>query len=281
MSVRTIATLVIAVVLGLMVVFILNAYLRKPGAVGGHAALAVAGSPVVVAAAPIKRGVPLQPQLLKVVSYPQGSVPAGSFQTVDQLANAKGPARLAMRDFLIDEPLMTGSVTPPGGRLNLSSMLDPGMQAISIHTSDVSEVSGYVLPGDHVDMILTRAVGDAGQITQVLAEDLKVLGVDQVADQSADKPIVVKTITVEVTPPQAQLINLGQAVGSISLSLRPITDDTPLVTHATTQAALGYFSVPKPPVHDRKSAPGDPLQGPGVIRVTRATETTGYRLGMH
>ena len=243
-------------------------------------------SPVVVAAQPIARGATLQPALLKVANYPQVSVPAGAFTSVAALTGDQGAQRLAMRSLTPGEPILLTEVSGPGGRLNLSSVLDPGMQAVAIRSGDVAGVGGFVLPGDRVDVLLTRAIGQVNggpvnTVTQILAENVRVVGIDQSDNDEADKPTVAKAVTIEVTPEQAQTITLGQTVGSVSLSLRHVADAEPLARHATVVAELGFVPPPAraaPVAAAGGQPPGVLLDGPGVVRVTRVTETTGYQL---
>jgi pilus assembly protein CpaB len=170
-------------------------------------------------------------------------------------------------------------VTGPGGKLTLAGVVGPGMRAVSVRSNDVAGVAGFVLPGDKVDILLTRT--DAGQpVTQVLAENVRVLGVDQLSDDSADKPVVARAVTVEVTPDQADLVSLAQAVGNVSFTLRHVADETPLEHHAATVADLAIKDRLAPPVHRggvrrgpaRPPEPSDQVQ----VRVTRGLETAGY-----
>jgi pilus assembly protein CpaB len=160
------------------------------------------------------------------------------------------------------------------------------MQAIAIRTSDVEGVGGFVLPGDQVDVLLTRSIGGSqnNSVTQIVAQNVRVMGVDQSDNDEADKPQVAKSITLEVTPAQAQAIALGQSVGNLSLALRHVADAQVLALRGTTVAALG-FNPPPPRVTLPAASPigqqsgVTPLYGPGIVRVTRATDTSGYRVG--
>jgi pilus assembly protein CpaB len=286
MPIRTIATLAAAVVLGLIAVLILNSYLnasRKAQPI----TTAAGGEAVVVAAVPITRGMTLQPALLKTVNYPQGSVPADDFTSVAQLLGVGGQ-RVALRDLTPDEPILAAEVSGPGGRFTLSSVLDPGMQAVAIRSNDVAGVAGFVLPGDQVDVLLTRSVSQGNDqqnsVTQIVAQNVKVLAVDQTDDESDNKPSVARAITVEVTPAEAQVIALGQTVGTVSLALRHVADSEIIAQRATTVANLGFAPVPvrtapvaAPAAPDGKDVV--PLYGPGIVRVTRVTDTVGYRVG--
>ncbi len=277
MPIRTLATLAVAVLLGLIAVFLVRNYLgaARKAATGP---VAVATTPVVVAALPIPRGIPLAAPLLKLASFPADSVPAGSFQSVEQLISAGAKARVALRGLAPNEPILASSVTGPGGRLNLSGTLGDGLRAVSIRTSDVSGVGGFVLPGDRVDILLTRSVGSGDEstaLTQVLAQNVRVVGVDQLDNQEADKPLVAKTVTVEVTPDQAQAVSLAQAVGTVSFTLRSVADVAALARRVTTIKDLAAFVLPKAPP---AAAPTGLVVGPGMrrVQVTRGVDMSAY-----
>lgn len=237
---------------------------------------------VVVAALPIERGADLTPAMLKVVSYTRDAVPAGAFHTVDQLTG-----KTAQRSMVANEPVLSAKLSGAGGGANLSGVLDPGMRAVSVRSSDVAGVGGFVLPGDRVDVLTTRTVGvgdAASTVTQVLAENALVLGVDQSSDQEADKPVVAKAVTIEVTPDQAQAISLGQIVGQVSLTLRQISDHSALGRKATTVADLGNFGAGRKAGSDgRPKVAAKPKLPPGFteVRVTRGVETSGYPVGAY
>jgi pilus assembly protein CpaB len=216
----------------------------------------------------------IQPTQLKVVNYPAGSVPAGAFTTIAQLTGGKDQQRIAMRDLGPDEPVLASRVTAPGGKLNLATEISPGMQAVTFHSSDIQGVAGFVLPNDRVDIMLSRSVGDGKlPITQVIMENIRVLGVDQSDDQEQSKPVVAHAMTVEVTPEQAQQITLAQTMGTVSLALRHVDDTAPITRLATTAVAFGYFAPPRPP----QEHGGVVAHGP-TVRVTRGTDTTAYQL---
>ena len=277
MNIRTIATLAVAILLGLVAVLLVRTYLGTAQR-GAPTAAAMSTHPVVVAAQPIERGVALQPQLLKVVNYPADAVPADSFPTVGQVAGPAAPGRLALRSLAANEPILGASLSGPGGKLNLSTVVASGMRAISLRSSDVAGVAGFVLPGDKVDIYLTRAVGNKDSvttITQVIAEDVLVLGVDQISSQETDKPVVARAVTVQVTPDQAQKIWLAQSVGAVSLALRHVADDAALGRKATTSSELGFAPRPTSPLRPVKLP-----RGVIEVRVTRGVETSGYTLGM-
>ncbi|HEY2177302.1 MAG TPA: Flp pilus assembly protein CpaB [Caulobacteraceae bacterium] len=276
MPLRTIATFAIAVVLGIIAVVLINVYMGSSRKAQPTQVAAGTGSAVVVAAAPITRGAVIQPAQLKIVNYPAAAVPTGAFTSVAQLTGGKDVQRVALRDLGPDEPVLATRVSAPGGKLNMASELDPGTQAISIRTSDVAGVGGFVLPNDRVDILMSRQVGHDTPITQVVAENVRVLGVDQVDDQEANKPIVVKTATIEVTPQQAQSITLAQTMGALSMALRHVTDTEPVGRLVTTAATFGFYGGGAPrPVHAVIRHVGPALP---TVRVTRSTDTSVYQL---
>lgn len=116
---------------------------------------------------------------------------------------------------------------PPPPRMTLSSMIGGEHRAITIRVNDVLGVGGFVLPGDRVDVLLTRAAGNEQPATDVLLQNIKVLGIDQEASEKKDAPMVARAVTVEVTSEEAQRITLGTQVGTLSLALRNASDSQP------------------------------------------------------
>jgi pilus assembly protein CpaB len=268
---RTIATFAVAIFLGVVAVLLTRGYVssvtQRVGTPTGVGALV----PVVVAAQALERGVVLQPASLKVVNFPAEAAPANVFHAVSDLTGGKDQQRLVLRSLVANEPILPSYVSGPGGKLNLSGTIAAGMRAVSFRSTDVTGVGGFVLPGDRVDVLLTRNVASGGNtsntLTQVLAENVRVLGVDQSANDEADKPVVTKAITVEVLPEQASAISLGQSVGIITLTLRHVADDTPLAQKTMDVRDLG----PAP-----KKASGGPAAP--AIRVIRGTDSSRFSL---
>jgi pilus assembly protein CpaB len=273
-NIRTIATFAGAIFFGLLAVFLVRVFLGTQQRT--VTVVAPAGSvPVVVASQPLARGVALEARFLKIVNYPADSVPTNSFHSVAEVAGAtKDQQRLSLREVVANEPILAANVTGPGGKLNLSGTVAAGMRAVSLRSSDVTGVGGFVLPGDRVDVLLTRALAGNNNaqntsLTQVLAENVRVLGVDQSDNDQEDKPVVTKAITVEVTPDQAESISLGATIGILSLSLRHVADDTPLTRKMMAVADLGGAP--------RRASGGPPAP---AIRVFRGTDATRFSLSV-
>jgi len=290
MQTRTVISLAAAGALGLGAVLVARVYVSsvQPNTASASDPGYV---PVVVASQPLTRGFKLQPAVLKLARYPADAVPPGAFRTVAEAASAQGGARIVLKDVASNEPILADRVSGPGGRMNLSGALGDGMRAVSLRANDVAGVGGFVLPGDRVDVLLTRTENGNDQstsLTQVLAQNVRVVGVDQSDNQAADKPVVVKAITVEVSPDEAQAITLAQSVGAVSLALRQISDQAPLTRQETTMADLSRHGaravVPVAPVRPRApSAPRPRSVRPQVadseVHVTRGVMTTGYQVG--
>jgi pilus assembly protein CpaB len=287
MTIRSLAAFAVAILLGILSLLGVREVLNARRADASIATGAQRMTPVVVASIPIERGTSLKPVMLKTVSYPQNSVPAGAFQSIDQ-AIATGD-RMVLRSLAVNEPVLLSKLSGPNNKANLSGTLRPGMRAVSVRSSDVTGVGGFVLPGDRVDIYVTRAVAvgeDASTITQVIAENAMVLGVDQTSDQESEKPIVSKSVTVEVTPEQASAIALGQAVGLITLSLRQLGDQAELPQKIMTVnqlTAMTPVSKALAPVKNSKATPKSRMRksspAPEMINVIRGTDVSNYSIG--
>ena len=198
---------------------------------------------VVVAAADLPYGTTLRPDQLRLVSWPQASVPTGAFDSLDTIfQNSKTPGdRVVLTSMVVGEPVLASKVSGFGARPIMSSRVASGMRAVSIHIDDVSGVSGFILPGDRVDIMLTHHVGkgDDNLVTDVIMQDVKVLGIDQLSDLKTDKPVVGHTATVEAQPGDAQKLVLAQQAGTLSLSLRNPETIGGLTTTAVGESDLG------------------------------------------
>nr|WP_292167831.1 Flp pilus assembly protein CpaB [Mesorhizobium sp.] len=214
--------IVLAAVFGVLAVVLVNMWLA-----GQRSALAQSGDiqrdTVVVAAVALKFGDTLSEDKLREVAWPSGAVPTGAFKTTKDLLAGEG-AKQALQAIGVNEPVLATKITGPGQRATLSAVLGEGMKAVSIRVNDVLGVAGFVFPGDRVDILLTRKVrGDGGpdkSFVDVLLQSIKVLAVDQVADESTESPTVVKAVTVEVSTKDAQKLTLAADAGQLSLALR-------------------------------------------------------------
>ncbi|WP_431322968.1 Flp pilus assembly protein CpaB [Rhizobium sp. YTU87027] len=198
---------------------------------------------LVVAAKPMRFGDRVRPENLKSIPWPSDETPTGSFVSIEAVVGDDAQPRYAMEAIDPGEPVLSSKITGAGERATLSAALDQGMKAVSIRVNDVLGVAGFVRPSDRVDVLLTRVVrGPAGNdqtFVDVLLQGVKVLAVDQTADERKDEPSVVKTVTFEVTTGEAQRLTLGSSIGTLSLALRNIASSSVEETRAITVADLG------------------------------------------
>ncbi|MGG7646070.1 Flp pilus assembly protein CpaB [Rhodovulum sp. YNF3179] len=169
---------------------------------------------VVVASEPLRFGERVTRESLALIEWRADVAPRGAFETIEEViaSEEEDDARYVLSAMQEGELVLAANVTNPGERAKLSTMLSPGMKAIAI---SVNNVAGFVLPGDRVDVMLTR-----GDFVDLLLQGVKVLAIDQIADETRDDPTPSRTVTFEVTTQEAQKLVLAQRVGSLSLALR-------------------------------------------------------------
>ncbi len=219
---KTIMMIGIAVVFGLGAVFVAQKWLDRQSNRLRQAQVAPkpAAATVVVAAAPLRFGTELSPQHLREVAWPAGAIPTGAFTSIKDILDGK-TRRAALFAMEENEPLLKSKITGPGQRASLAAVIDPGMKALTVRVNDVNGVTGFVLPGERVDVLLTRNADKEDAWTDVLLQNVRVLAADQSADERSDKPSVVKAVTLEVATGQAQKLSLASTLGALSLVLRP------------------------------------------------------------
>ncbi|WP_245429398.1 Flp pilus assembly protein CpaB [Mesorhizobium sp. WSM3860] len=240
MRANTIIMIILAGVFGVVAVVLANMWLAGQRSAMAQANGVQAGT-LVVAAMPLKFGDALSADKLREIPWPAGAVPAGSFKTVKDALAGNG-ARQALQSISANEPILSAKITGPGQRATLSAVLGEGMKAVSIRVNDVLGVAGFVFPGDRVDVLLTRTVRDGGggekSFVDVLLQSVKVLAIDQVADESKDSPTVAKAVTVEVDTKDAQKLTLAAGAGQLSLALRQAAGSRGETTERVTLADL-------------------------------------------
>ncbi|MGL4242790.1 MAG: Flp pilus assembly protein CpaB [Beijerinckiaceae bacterium] len=221
----------IAVVVGAVTVIGGRYYIergnQKPqaAAAAAPAAPAIAMSTVVVAAQPLRFGMELSSAQLKEVQWPANAVPPGATTTVAEFL--KGPEkRMVITAMEPNEPVLAPKVTGPGQRATLSAILAPGMTAVTVTLSESQGVTGLALPGDRVNVMLTRTTDKDQSYTDVLLQNVKLLAIDQVMDQRAERPLAIRNATLEVMPQDAKRLALAGTVGSLSLMLRKAGEES-------------------------------------------------------
>lgn len=226
MSRQTLIALAGAIVLGLVAVFVANSYLN------GAQRRAYAGgtTKVAVASAPLAYGSDITPDKVRFVDFPNTSIPPGAFTNAQQLLPA-GKKRQALVPIAVNEPILKDKISGEGQSASISALLPEGMRAATVRINDVSGVAGFIQPNDHVDVLITRSLGDNNsQVTDVLLQNIRVIAMGKNAKDADGKPISARTATLEVNPIDAQKLALGEAAGSLSLVLRkPGEPNNPVV----------------------------------------------------
>ena len=228
-----------AVVFGLLAVFIAQVWLNNQASMRAKniETKPVASQTVVVAKQALRFGTELSASMLQEVPWPSDSLPSGAFAKIGDVLS--GGRRVVLAAIEANEPVLALKITGPGQRATLSALVKPGMKAVTIRVNDVEGVGGFVLPGDHVDVVLTRQIDKGSATTQVVLQNTRVLAVDQIADERAAKATVAKSVTLEVDTVEAQKLWLASSVGSLSLLLRKAGETAEVKTRKVTLQDLG------------------------------------------
>jgi pilus assembly protein CpaB len=267
----TIIMIAFAVMFGLLAVFVAQTWLNSAAEQRMKSLEAnkkpVSTRTIVVAAKPLRFGNEVTREHLREVPWPEASLPAGSFAKADEILT--GGKRVALAAVEPNEPMLASKMTGPGQRATLSAMLRDGLKAVTIRVNDVDGVGGFVLPGDHVDISLTRQIDKGNATSEVVLQNVRVLAIDQTADERLEKPAVVKAVTLEVDVIGAQKMSLAASVGSLSLILRKAGEANNQYTRRIT---LSDLSGPTTPVAQEKKG----STGLTTVAVRRASSREEY-----
>lgn len=236
MRASTVVMIGFAVVFGLLAVFIAQIWLNNQAnqrvRTIESSAKPLATQTIVVAKQPLRFGTELSTAMLEEVAWPSKAMPAGAFAKISDVLSPG--RRVVLAAIERNEPVLALKITGPGQRATLSALVKPGMKAVTIRVNDVEGVGGFVLPGDHVDVVLTRQIDKGQASSEVVLQDTRVLAVDQSADERANKAAVAKSVTLEVGIVQAQKLWLASSVGSLSLLLRKAGETADVKTRKVT-----------------------------------------------
>ena len=276
MKIGAIIMLVVALVLGGLSVFAARNWIERQilsSAEANKQKLEVVK--IVVARTQLNFGDKIKSEHLTELTWPAASIPKGAFRSTKEVLDGERP-RVALRRIDINEPLLKSKISGFGGRATLSAILKSNRRAVTIRVNDVTGVSGFLLPGDRVDILLSRGGRRGGsRKTSLLLQDVRVLGVGQLASERSDKPVVVRTLTVEATPNESQKLVLAQQVGKLSMVLRPVTERTIVRIRPVTVADLtrdqsdpSRLNPPKPDV--KKTVVKEKKKAVAVVAVKAA-----------
>jgi pilus assembly protein CpaB len=230
MRARTLILFVVALTLAGGTALLVRSFLaQKNGEAQAEAqALARPAAPqkfVLVAHGAITRGQILKPQDLSWQVWPEGGIDKNYIlngtRTQDSFAGW-----VARDPFAPGEPISDAKIVSPGSRGFLAAVLGPGMRAISVPVTATSGISGFVFPGDQVDILITHQLTSHNEAEHKAAEtvlqDVRVIGIDQKLDSKNGEALVAHTATLEVTPKQSEIIAVAAEIGKLSLSLRSL-----------------------------------------------------------
>ncbi|OEZ56733.1 Flp pilus assembly protein CpaB [Duganella sp. HH105] len=225
---RALMMMALAVVLGLVAVGLASRWLLRQSPASANK--------IVVAATDVNLGQRLTPEMLMTIDWPAESLPHGAIRDGARLVG-----RVLKTSVLRNEPLSEAKLAPAGTLGGLSALISEGKRAITVRVNDVVGVAGFALPGNFVDIIVNTqaaASGSDNAISKIVLERILVLAVAQEVGRDETKPRVVNAVTLEVTPAQAENIDLARSVGSLSLVLRNQVDPRPGVTDGATKFSL-------------------------------------------
>jgi pilus assembly protein CpaB len=231
---RALAMMAVAVLFGIVAVALASFWLLRQSA--GNL------SRIVVATADANRGQRLTPELLGLAEWPTKDVPKDAFTDPLRLHD-----RVLKGNLLKNEPISESKLAPAGTLGGLSALISEGKRAITVRVNDVIGVAGFALPGNYVDVIV-HTEREPGQnatapvavqhISKIVLERILVLAVAQEVSRDETKPKVVNAVTLEVSPEQAEHLDLARGVGTLSLALRNQVDPSLPTTVGATKRTL-------------------------------------------
>ena len=276
---NTIVMIGIAVVFGLLAVFVAQGWLNYQAElsrkVAAPKAKAVATRTIVIAAGPLRFGTHVVADNLREVTWPDEALPAGTFGSIAEVMS--GGKRIVLASIEKNEPLLRTKITGSGQKATLSAVIQDGMRAVTVRVNDVEGVGGFILPGDHVDVLLTRQQERTNGMNDVVIQNARVLAVDQLADDAADRPTVVKAVTVEVDTVGAQKIALAASLGNLSLMLRRAGEQVMDATRRITTSDLTETEVIQRAPEAKRFAKVSVTRGTTKQEYNVAAEETEWR----
>ena len=224
---------------------------QQPAAQVEEKVVTIEGVPIAVASADMAWGTPLTKDVLRMVPFPQESLPSGHFKDLDEVQG-----RVLLSNLKRNEPILESRLAPidikNGG---VAAVIDPEKRAMAVKVNDVVALPGFVKPGDRVDVMVTMSDSARGQLTKTSLENMLVLAVGTQMERGSpdEKPRPVKIITFEVTLEEAEMLAMASNGGQLRLALRsPLNADTKKTRGATIDDLKRSFALAPP---KRKAKP--------------------------
>lgn len=209
----------IAIITGILATLGVYRYLQKQR---GHVAPAnVSVKQVIVATQNLPMGTKLEPAMIRAADWPADLVSEGTFVAID---SALG--RVVRTDVYTGEAILETKLAPRGSAGGFLGLIPPGMRAMTVAVNVVSGVSGFILPHTRVDVLVTVSTSTLKEeaTTRIILEDIEVLAVDQTFRKGDEDPVTVQSVTLLVSPEQAEKLALGSNEGKLQLTLRNMVD---------------------------------------------------------
>ena len=274
MCARTLILFFVALTLAGGTALLVRSYLAQKNGEAEQQALARPAAPqkfVLVARGAILRGQILKPQDLSWQVWPEGGIDKNYIQVGTRTAESFA-GWVARDPFAAGEPISDAKIVSPGSRGFLAAVLRPGMRAISVPVSVTSGISGFVFPGDQVDILITHRTGHGEsqhEAAETVLQDVRVIGIDQKLDSKNGEALVAHTATFEVTPKQSEMIAVATEIGKLSLTLRSLASNESEKSAADSPAAdaqqQGTFTLDSE-VSQLLPKPGAAAEGVTILR---------------
>ncbi|MGX9351575.1 Flp pilus assembly protein CpaB [Shimia sp. W99] len=196
-----------------------------------------------IVARSLKYGETLVKDDVRRVKWPKAAMPEGMFVTVDELfPKGDNSKRVVLRAMEKGEVLIAAKLTKPGEEAGIVSRLQRGQRAFAIKVDVSSGVSGFLRPGDRVDVYWTGRAGDMndsrGDFTKLIEANVSLIAIDQTTNEEVDTGTIARTVTVAASPQQVAALAQAQSTGRLSLSLVGAEDDTVASAIEVDQRAL-------------------------------------------
>ena len=192
---------------------------------------AVASEKIVVAAGQIDIGKPIIITQLKTADWPKANIPQGAFLSTEQVVN-----RVSLQTFMPNEPIIESRLIPKEGPISvLTYKIPEGHRAMTVAVDQVSGVAGFINPGNMVDVVLTTQSSQTQQpLSKIVLQNVPVLAIAQAVENREGKAIVVPTVTMDVTPEDAEKLAIASTQGRLQLVLRRFEDKSIVKTMGAT-----------------------------------------------
>ena len=287
MNPRSLILLAVALVGVVGVVFFTRSFLAGVQQQSSQVQTVSAPAPtarILVAAKDLPVGTILTTELVEWQPWPENGVNEAYFESgKKKLKDVEG--KVVRAPITRGEPMTASAIVAQGERGFLAAVLTPGMRAVTVKLSPVASVGGFIFPGDRVDVILTHTIevsrAEKYTAAETVFQNVRVLAVDQRSAAQGEKIQVAKTATIEVTPKMAEKVAMLGKLGTLSLSLRSLTNDGTYTVAAdpdsppislTTTHTLGHEVSRFLPAMDEKAATS-------TVRVSRGNKISTVETG--